>query len=120
LLGLERRAFFASDSAGEIHNEFENLAAPRAKAAESADVDGRIERLRLLLRHASTVGSGHHWQYAVGTAIEDARFGLLAYLLHERPQRARLPTTEEIGTWAAQGPEALWQELAQHLARTCG
>jgi hypothetical protein len=120
LLGLQGRAFFAPDSAGEIHNEFENLAAPRATAVGNAEVDGRIERVRLLLRHASTVGSGHHWQYAVGTAIEDARFGLLAYLLHGRLRRARLPTTEEIGIWAAQGPEALWRELARHLARTCG
>jgi hypothetical protein len=120
LLGLERRAFFAPGGAAEVHNEFEELAAPRAEAVANADVNERIGRARLLLRHAASMGAGQQWQFAVGTAIEDARFGLLGYLHDERPRRPRVPARDEVGVWAAQGPDVLWRELAQHLARTCG
>jgi hypothetical protein len=120
LLTLQSRAFFAPGSAAEVHNEFEELAAPRAEAVGNADVSDRIGRLRLLVRHAATLGAGQHWQFAVGTAIEDARYGLLAYLHDEQPRRVRVPSRDEVGVWAAQGPDVLWRELAQYLARTCG
>jgi hypothetical protein len=120
LLTLQPRAFFAPGSAAEIHNEFEELAAPRAEAVGNADVSDRIGRLRLLVRHAATLGAGQHWQFAVGTAIEDARYALLAYLHDEQPRRVRVPTRDEVGVWAAQGPDMLWRELAQYLSRTCG
>jgi hypothetical protein len=120
LLTLQPRAFFATGSAAEVHNEFEERAAPRAEAIGNADVADRIGRLRLLVRHAATLGAGQHWQFAVGTAIEDARYGLLAYLHDEQPRRVRVPTRDEVGVWAAQGPDVLWRELARYLARTCG